>query len=139
VITIFNGGFNIDKTFYLKKLEVIAADIDIKGAVTIKLGDEEESSELNNTFLQKDYATDVLSFPFNEELPDGYYSGDIFICFPIAEKQAVEKSISLRQELFTLMVHGILHLAGYDHEADKGEMLALQELLVSEHFPAENL
>ena len=91
-----------------------------------------ESKELNSQYRKKEYATDVLSFPFNEILENSFYIGDILICYPIAEKQAKERSISTEREIITLMVHGILHLAGYDHETDKGEMLALQDSFIED-------
>ncbi len=126
-----------NKARYKIKLEEIARSLDIEGSIVIKLGDKEESKCLNSRYLKRDYPTDVFSFPFNEELPDGFHLGDIFICYPIAREQAEEYKIPLEKELFTLMVHGILHLAGYDHETDQGQMEALQEDLVNRHFPLE--
>ena len=119
---------------YLDRLHAIAGELDMKGTVVIKLGGKEESRELNHRYRQKDDATDVLSFPFEEELPeDGFYLGDIFICMPIAEEQAVENGIPLRDEVFTLMLHGLLHLAGHDHEQDDGSMMELQEKLLKKY------
>ena len=136
MIEIIDEHFNIDQQFYLDKLETIANELNInpEGTIVIKLGDQEESKSLNLQYLQKDYPTDVLSFPFNEELPDGFYIGDIFICYPIAEIQAKENNVSLQEELFRLMVHGILHLLGYDHEKDTGEMETLQEQLIDKYM-----
>jgi probable rRNA maturation factor len=126
--------YNLDHEFYLSKLEKIADELKIKGTITIKIGDSEESKQLNLDYRKKDYATDVLSFTFNEELPDGYYVGDVFVCYPVAEAQAKENGISLEKELFILMVHGVLHLSGNDHESDEGEMLKTQEELVKTYF-----
>jgi probable rRNA maturation factor len=114
------------------KIKIISLieHLDIEGDITINLGSAAESQKLNNNFLNKDYPTDVLSFPINELLPDGqFYLGDIFICNDIAEKQAKESKISLRDEIFNLIIHGILHLLGYDHTQDNGEMLSLQSQL----------
>jgi probable rRNA maturation factor len=127
MLTIVDEHYEIDQSNFIEKLQPIIAELKLEGTITIKLGDNEESQHLNATYRQKDYPTDVLSFPLNEDLPDGFYLGDIFICYPVAEKQAAESNISIQEELFTLMVHGILHLAGYDHETDEGEMLRLQE------------
>lgn len=125
----------LDQGFFLDRLKSVVAALELEGGLVIKIGDKEESRQLNVTYRQKDYATDVLSFPFNEELPGGgYYLGDIFICHPVALEQAQEGGIPVEKELFTLMVHGILHLSGHDHEIDTGEMTALQEQLVQEHF-----
>jgi probable rRNA maturation factor len=136
MITIIDDHFKVDQQFYLDKLEAIAKELNINpdGTIVIKLGDKEESKSLNLQYLEKDYPTDVLSFPFNEELPDGFYIGDIFICYPIAEIQAKENNVSLQEELFRLMVHGILHLQGYDHEKDTGEMETLQEQLIDKYM-----
>ncbi|MCP4216493.1 MAG: rRNA maturation RNase YbeY [bacterium] len=137
MIDIMDDDFQVDKAVYLEKLEAIMAELELEGTFSIKLGGDEESQALNMQYREKDYPTDVLSFPLNEELPEseGFYLGDIFICHPVAERQAEENEVSLQHELFTLMVHGLLHLAGYDHEEDDGEMLALQDRLVDKYFP----
>jgi len=136
MIELIDDYFKIDQQFYLDKLETIAKELNINpdATIVIKLGDQEESKSLNLQYLKKDYPTDVLSFPFNEDLPDGFYIGDIFICYPIAEIQAKENNVSLQEELFRLMVHGILHLLGYDHEKDTGEMETLQEQLIDKYM-----
>jgi probable rRNA maturation factor len=136
MIELIHDDFKIDRQFYQDKLEAIVKELNInpEGTIVIKLGDREESKNLNLQYLEKDYPTDVLSFPFNEELPDGFYIGDIFICYPIAGIQAKENNVSLRQELFRLMVHGILHLRGYDHEKDTGQMETLQEQLIKKYM-----
>ena len=136
MIEIIDEHFNVDQQFYLDKLETIAKELNINpdGTIVIKLGDREESKNLNLQYLEKDYPTDVLSFPLNEELPDGFYIGDIFICYPIAAIQAKENNVSLQEELFRLMVHGILHLQGYDHEKDTGQMETFQEQLIEKYM-----
>ena len=130
-VTILDEGFEIDAARFLPLLENVVRDLSLPGRITIKIGGDEESRSLNKEFLGKDHATDVLSFPLGQEMPDGYYLGDVFICLPVAEDQAGSQGHSLNRELFILMVHGILHLAGRDHETDGGEMLALQEELVA--------
>jgi probable rRNA maturation factor len=74
---------------------------------------------LNQAYRGKNRATDVLSFAFREgrfaELQTGLL-GDIVICVPVAEKQAREAGHSLGREIELLLVHGLLHLLGYDHE-----------------------
>jgi probable rRNA maturation factor len=136
MIEILSEGYNLDEQFYTDILQQVVDELNIKGNITIKLGDEEESRQLNRHYLQRDYATDVLSFAFNEELPESFYLGDIFVCYPVAREQAGENQIPLEEELLTLMIHGLLHLAGYDHEAetDNGEMLTLQEHLVHKYL-----
>jgi len=74
---------------------------------------------LNRDFLGKDYATDVLSFPMSE--PGGGL-GDIAINVPLAREQAAARGHSPTQEIAILMLHGLLHLLGHDHETDRGRM-----------------
>ncbi|NIM11903.1 MAG: rRNA maturation RNase YbeY [Candidatus Aminicenantes bacterium] len=137
MIEMMSDDYHLDHAFYIDILQKITNELNINGNIVIKVGDKDESQQLNRDFLQRDYPTDVLSFTFNEELPDGFYLGDIFVCYPIAEEQAKENHISLEEELLILMIHGLLHLAGYDHEAenDSGEMLTLQKRLVKKVLP----
>jgi len=136
MIEIVENQFQIDEKFYTDKLALVIQqlNLDPEGEIVIKIGEKEEALTLNRQYLNRDYPADVLSFPSNEELPDGYYIGDIFICYPVAEEQARENNVSIQKELLRLMVHGILHLAGYDHETDTGEMLVLQEQIIAQHM-----
>ncbi len=81
---------------------------------------------LNRQFRRKDKATDVLSFP---AALGGAHCGDIAISAEIAAEQARTRGHSVAQELKVLMLHGMLHLAGYDHETDHGEMARKEERL----------
>lgn len=130
MITIISEEYPVQPEFFKKKLEPLARKIGIKGKITIKLGSEEESQHLNHRYRHKDHPTDVLTFPDGERTPDGLYAGDILVCYPVAEKQARKNGQTLVRELLLLMVHGLLHLKGYDHETDRGEMLRLQEELM---------
>ena len=87
-VTILDEGFEIDAARFLPLLENVVRDLSLPGGITIKIGGDEESRRLNKEFLGKDHATDVLSFPLGQEMPDGYYLGDVFICLPAAEDQA---------------------------------------------------
>ena len=90
---------------------------------------------LNNTFRANDATTDVLSFPFEAEEFETEENnlGDVFISLEQAERQARENNLDFETEIKQLILHGILHLCGYDHENDNGEMnrreLELRELL----------
>jgi probable rRNA maturation factor len=132
MIKIISSPYKIKKTFFTSKLAAVIDKLNIQGSITVRLGSSQESQKLNQQFLQKDYPTDVLSFPIKEELPQGFYYGDIFICYPLAREQAATYNISIEEELLNLMIHGVLHLAGYDHEKDKGEMDNLQQQLLTE-------
>jgi probable rRNA maturation factor len=120
------NGFRLKKRALLRIVREIAAELPIRGALTIRIAADGEVRELNRKYRQQDRVTDVLSFSLGEELPGGYYAGDILICLSQAEKQAIANHHSLQKELLLLMIHGLLHLHGLDHEADQGEMLALQ-------------
>ncbi|CAL1549078.1 unnamed protein product, partial [Lymnaea stagnalis] len=91
--------------------------------------------ELNKEFRGKNSTTDVLSFPFESDEFDleQDFLGDIIISLEQAQKQAVENGLDLETEIKQLILHGILHLCGFDHETDNGEMnkreLELRETL----------
>ncbi|MCK5003456.1 MAG: rRNA maturation RNase YbeY [Candidatus Aminicenantes bacterium] len=134
MIRIVNDSDIIETEFFIEKFEKIADDLEMDGDITIKLSDRDESRKLNLKYRKKDYPTDVLSFPINEQFPDSYYIGDILVCYPLAEEQAEENNISVKKELFTLICHGLLHLAGYDHETDSGDMLNLQDQIINRYY-----
>ena len=80
--------------------------------------------QLNEMFRGKDTTTDVLSFPYetDEFDPDKTNLGDIVISAEQAQKQAVENGLSIEGEIKQLILHGVLHLCGFDHETDNGDM-----------------
>lgn len=86
---------------------------------TVLLTDDRELRRLNRQFLGKDYATDVLSFPSRE---GGAWLGEMAISIERAGEQAERLGHSLEEEIGILMLHGVLHLMGLDHEKDAGEM-----------------
>jgi probable rRNA maturation factor len=129
MIQIQHNGFRLKKKTLLRIVRQIAGQLPLKGSVTIKIAAADEVRELNKKYRRQDRVTDVLSFSLAEKLPGGFYAGDILICWTQAEKQARENNHSLEKELLLLMIHGLLHLHGCDHETDKGEMLALQQQL----------
>ncbi len=91
------------------------AALRVDTSVTIRIVDETEGRELNNTYRGKDYATNVLTFPLTEE---PYLMGDIMICAPVVAAEAKAQNKPLEAHYAHLTVHGILHLHGYDHEID---------------------
>jgi probable rRNA maturation factor len=136
-IKIIGRSPDINQDTLLRHLTDITRQLKIKGDITIKLGGKPESRKLNATYLNRDYATDVLSFPIRQQVPEGFYLGDIFICLPVAREQARANRVTLENEILRLMIHGILHLSGMDHEIDSGEMLRLQEELLA-GMPGKN-
>jgi len=90
---------------------------------------------LNREWRKKDRATDVLSFAYADEVVDGMpFIGEIVIAPEIAALQAVQYGASPEREIRKLIVHGALHLAGYDHEIDGGEMTRLQNRVLRRRF-----
>jgi len=110
--------------------------LDVAGReVTVALVSDSEIARLNRTFRGKNKSTDVLSFPANGR--DGKsrdtalraptsYLGDIAIAAAVARGNARRNGRSYRDELRVLILHGVLHLLGYDHETDNGQMNRLE-------------
>lgn len=102
-----------------------------RGMVSIALVSDGRMRSLNRSYRRKDYATDVLSFPSSGTRSSGSHSflGDIAIAKGVAARQARDAHHSLPTELKVLALHGLLHLIGYDHEHDRGEMRRLEQRL----------
>jgi probable rRNA maturation factor len=94
--------------------------VGLRGAVTVMITQDREMRLLNKQFRKKDYATDVLSFPAARTARA--LAGDLAISAQIAARNARAFGHSTEEEIKILILHGILHLAGYDHERDQGEM-----------------
>ena len=98
--------------------------------VTIRIVDAEESASLNAQFRHKTGPTNVLSFPF--EAPAGItvpLAGDLIICAPVVEKEACEQQKTTSAHWAHMVVHGMLHLQGYDHiEDDEAEAMEALEI-----------
>jgi len=92
----------------------------LRGAVTVLVTGSREMRRLNMQFRGKDYVTDVLSFP-PPNFVEGF-AGDIAISLDVADQSARTLGHSVADEVRILVLHGVLHLAGYDHEGDDGEM-----------------
>ncbi|QRY81251.1 rRNA maturation RNase YbeY [Pseudomonas sp. PDNC002] len=104
--------------------------------LTIRLVDEPEGRELNKTWRHKDYATNVLSFPADvpDELLDIPLLGDLVICAPVVTREAAEQGKSAEAHWAHLVIHGCLHLLGYDHidDVEAEEMESLERELLAE-------
>lgn len=102
-------------------------------SVVVRLVDSEESQVLNRDYRGMDKPTNVLSFPF--EVPEGVpidHLGDLVVCVDVVEREAQEQQKTLADHFAHLVIHGVLHLMGYDHieDAEAEEMEALEiELL----------
>jgi probable rRNA maturation factor len=108
---------------FAKRLET---DVTGGRSFTCLITSDAELRRLNRDFRKQDYATDVLSFPSGKTLG---FLGDIAISFELAQRQAVEHGHSTGQEIEILMLHGVLHLLGMDHENDGGQMARAESKL----------
>ncbi|QBC33090.1 MULTISPECIES: rRNA maturation RNase YbeY [Pandoraea] len=85
--------------------------------LTLRFVGAEEGQTLNRGYRGKDYATNVLTFAYAQHDSDPV-TGDIVLCCPVVEREASEQGITLEAHYAHLIVHGVLHAQGYDHEAD---------------------
>ena len=108
-------------TFATKALTAIGKS---ESSATIAFVSDKRIRELNRQFRGIDKATDVLSFPADG--PEESNLGDIAISAETAATQAKENGLSFDDEIAQLILHGLLHLSGYDHETDNGEMNRLE-------------
>jgi probable rRNA maturation factor len=102
--------------------------VGVKGAVDVLLADDPTLRHLNKTFRGKNKSTDVLSFP----APSAFaakHAGDLAISLETAARQAATHGHPLTAEIKILLLHGLLHLSGEDHETDDGEMAAREATL----------
>jgi probable rRNA maturation factor len=114
------------RAFTTRALKVVPAD---GAGVTIAFVSDRAMRELNRRWRGKRATTDVLSFPAAQdqfEKLDGFRLGDIVISVEQAARQASEHDLDFETEVAQLILHGLLHLCGYDHETDKGEMNRLE-------------
>jgi len=87
--------------------------------LTIRFVDAAEARTLNRDYRSKDYATNVLTFAYSDEAhDDDIVRADIVLCTDVILKEAAEQSLSVEQHVTHLVVHGVLHAQGYDHEDD---------------------
>ncbi len=107
--------------------------------VTVRIVDEEEGRALNRDYRGKDYATNVLTFAYDEgedmPLPEGLpLMGDLVLCRQVVEREAAEQGKSVDAHYAHLSVHGMLHLQGFDHEieAEAEEMEARERAILAE-------
>jgi probable rRNA maturation factor len=112
-------------------LAAAQAAVRLKGQVTVLLTTDAAIAKLNKQFRGKNKATDVLSFPAAGLGAEGM-AGDLAISVTTALGQAAEQGHSLSTEIKVLVLHGLLHLAGYDHEADEGQMARRERKLRAE-------
>ena len=95
-------------------------------SLAVRFVTDEDMKQFNLQFRGVGKATDVLSFP-GETDPEGFHLGDLVIALPWTRRQAAEREVSVSTEIRTLILHGMLHCLGYDHETDDGEMESVED------------
>ncbi len=123
-------------------LRRVKSELGLQGAgLTVRLVSDAEIARMNETFRKKNGPTDVLSFPTlarrwpvrlrrgSKSVKPGKYLGDIAISPATAQRYAKEYGRKLSSELQVLILHGVLHLLGYDHESDRGKMDRIERKL----------
>jgi probable rRNA maturation factor len=95
----------------------VRATVQLSGLITLRFVNSAEGKKLNFAFRNKDYATNVLTFPY--ELTKKTLTADIIFCLPIIQKEASGQSKTVKAHLAHLIIHGCLHAQGLDHVSDK--------------------
>jgi probable rRNA maturation factor len=137
-----DAGYDVDEA----RLQEVAALVlarhegNTESDVTIAITDDESITELNRQYRDVDGPTDVLSFPMDAMPGDVPYLGDLVIAYPYASAQAAREGHTLDDSLTLLVVHGMLHLLGYDHDTPerRADMWTAQEAaLIALGIPVE--
>lgn len=118
-------------------LEPLLADLAPgRGSFTARFVSDREMRRLNREYRHRDRPTDVLSFPGDGFSGDGGedHLGDVVVAIPTARRQAAAAGHPLSRELRILLLHGVLHCLGYDHETDDGTMEQLERRLRRRHL-----
>ena len=108
----------------------VKAALQNNATITLRFVGQAEGKKLNSTYRHKDYATNVLTFPYGSPPGSNDVFADIVICLPVVEKEAKQQKKTFEQHLIHLIVHGTLHAQGFDHE-DSVEAEAMEELEVA--------
>lgn len=117
---------------------ILSLICDFSTELSIRICDEDEMLTTNSYYRGKNYPTDVLSFPCTDDLANRSeysYLGDILICLPVCFNQASHARVALSYELERMIIHGIVHLKGFDHERNRSSwrvMTLLEQSLQKE-------
>jgi len=108
--------------------------------IVVRIVDEQESTELNEQYRLKPGPTNILSFPI--EVPEGIelnLLGDLVVCAPVLEKEAIEQHKALTDHWAHIIVHGVLHLLGYDHvDETQAELMESKEITILNKLTIKN-
>ncbi|MGZ8190852.1 MAG: rRNA maturation RNase YbeY [Methylococcaceae bacterium] len=130
--TIFKSAAQPDQEQFQRWVDAALEGIDQDTEIVIRIVDEQESAQLNKQYRHRQGPTNILSFPV--EVPEGVdlnLLGDLVICAPVLEKEAREQGKALADHWAHIIVHGVLHLLGYDHiDETEAELMESKEITI---------
>ena len=130
--TIFNSNRQPDQEQIQQWVDAALEGFNQDTEIVVRIVDEQESAELNEQYRLKPGPTNILSFPV--EVPEGIelnLLGDLVVCAPVLEKEALEQHKALIDHWAHIIVHGVLHLLGYDHiDDDEAELMESKEITI---------
>jgi probable rRNA maturation factor len=112
---VIESTHEVDKKYLEKTAKSVFSYLEQEFEVNLAIVSEKEIAKINKQYRGKNEGTDVLSFKIEDDSP----GGDIVIAYEVALRQSEELNLDIREELAFLLVHGMLHLAGYDHHSPK--------------------
>lgn len=98
-----------------------------ESVININLIDDKQIIKLNKQFLQKDSTTDVLSFVLEKDVEVGFWEGEVYANVEQVERQAKDFNVTFENELFRIVIHGLLHLIGYNDSANEEKQLMTEK------------
>jgi len=138
--TIFKSNGQPDQEQIQRWVDVALDGFNQDTEIVVRIVDEQESAELNEQYRHKQGPTNILSFPV--EVPEGIelnLLGDLVVCAPVLEKEALEQHKTLSDHWAHIIVHGVLHLLGYDHIDDKeAELMENKEITILNKLNIKN-
>jgi len=138
--TIFKSNSQPDQEQIQRWVDAALEGFNQGTEIVVRIVDEQESAELNEQYRHKKGPTNILSFPV--EVPEGIelnLLGDLVICAPILEKEALEQHKALTDHWAHIIVHGVLHLLGYDHiDDDEAELMESKEITILNKLNIKN-
>ena len=130
--TIFKSNGQPDQEHIQRWVDVALDGFNQDTEIVVRIVNEQESAELNEQYRHKPGPTNILSFPV--EVPEGIelnLLGDLVVCAPVLEKEALEQDKLLAHHWAHIIVHGVLHLLGYDHiDETEAELMEAKEIAV---------
>ena len=138
--TIFMSNGQPDQEHIQRWVDAALEGYDQDTEIVVRIVDEQESAELNEQYRHKQGPTNILSFPV--EVPDGIelnLLGDLVVCAPVLEKEALEQQKALADHWAHIIVHGVLHLLGYDHiDETEAELMENKEITILNKLTIKN-